>query len=450
MCPPMLFQANKKGEILLHLAARYGHSSVVKVLIDRAEARPTDPESGVTEAKKMLRMTNVEQDTALHVAARNRRSHVVEILTKEDPEFPYSAMFMEKLHFILLLPVWVKNEKSSRIVRVLLEYDASAAYIAETEKKRTALHIAAIRGLVDVMKEIVSRCPACCELVDNRGWNALHYTVASKDTKVFEECLEIPLLARLKNEKDDNGNTLFHLIAALAREQKQWQRVLFNDSYSDRDIYGLNKRKLSVNNIYEGKFGEIEKKILESLEDVGSGPINRGPFVLKGEEEKNNDEENKEEEEALSKARESHLVVAALIATVTFAAAFTLPGGYKSDRGTAILAKKAAFIVFVISDAISMVLSIFAVFIHFLISLIHGFELVKSEDINEDVAINLFGVATLLTMIGMGTMIIAFITGTYAVLEPSLGLAIGTCLIGLSFFFLVYLVFRIICKNLKD
>jgi hypothetical protein len=39
----------------------------------------------------MLRMTNEEQDTALHEAARHRRSHVVEILTKEDPEFPYSA-----------------------------------------------------------------------------------------------------------------------------------------------------------------------------------------------------------------------------------------------------------------------------------------------------------------------------------------------------------------------
>ncbi|KAJ6724833.1 ANKYRIN REPEAT-CONTAINING PROTEIN ITN1-LIKE [Salix viminalis] len=63
-------------------------------------------------------------------------------------------------------------------------------------------------------------------------------------------------------------------------------------------------------------------------------------------------------EEAFNKARESHLVVAALIATVTFAAAFTLPGGYKSDQGTAILAKKAVFIVFLISDAISMVLSI--------------------------------------------------------------------------------------------
>jgi len=191
----------------------------------------------------------------------------------------------------------------------------------------------------------------------------------------------------------------------------------------------------------------LQKDILESLEDVGSGPISRGPFVLK---KKNNDEENKEEEEALSKARESHLVVAALIATVTFAAAFTLPGGYKSDRGTAILAKKAAFIVFVISDAMSMVLSISAVFIHFLISLIHGFELVKRKNISEEAAIKLFGVGTLLTMIGMGIMIIAFVTGTYTVLETSLELAISTCLIGLSFFFIVLLVLRFIRKDLKD
>jgi ankyrin repeat protein len=105
--------------------------------------------------------------------------------------------------------------RSTRVVRVLLEYDESAAYIAETEKKRTALHTAAIRGRVNAMKEIVSRCPACCELVDNRGWNALHYAVASKDSRVFVQCLEnIPLLARLETKKDDKGNTPFHLIAA--------------------------------------------------------------------------------------------------------------------------------------------------------------------------------------------------------------------------------------------
>jgi ankyrin repeat protein len=148
---------------------------------------------------------------------------------------------------------------SPLIVQVLLEYDASAAYIAEIEKKRTALHIAAIRGRVNAMKEIVSRCPACCELVDNRGWNALHYAVASKRIYVFKECMEnIPLLARLGTKKDDKGNTPFHLIAALSLNQ--WGSVLFNDSYgyTKWPIYGLNKRKLSVNDIYEGGFGEIQ------------------------------------------------------------------------------------------------------------------------------------------------------------------------------------------------
>jgi hypothetical protein len=82
--------------------------------------------------------------------------------------------------------------------------------------------------------------------------------VASKRIYVFERCLEIPELARLGTKKDDKGNTPFHLIAALAHEQKQWRRVLYKYGYSERKIYGLNKRKLSVNDIYYGNFGEIE------------------------------------------------------------------------------------------------------------------------------------------------------------------------------------------------
>jgi len=84
--------------------------------------------------------------------------------------------------------------------------------------------------------------------------------VASKDTKVFEECLRIPELARLGTKKDDKGNTPFHLIAALAREQMQWERVLFNDSYgyTKWPIYGLNKRKRSVKDIHFGDLAEIK------------------------------------------------------------------------------------------------------------------------------------------------------------------------------------------------
>ncbi|KAL5981394.1 hypothetical protein ACLOJK_015449 [Asimina triloba] len=60
------------------------------------------------------------------------------------------------------------------------------------------------------------------------------------------------------------------------------------------------------------------------------------------------------------------VVVASLIATVTFAAAFTLPGGYRSsdepNPGTAILASKQAFKAFVLLDTLAMSFSIFAIF----------------------------------------------------------------------------------------
>jgi hypothetical protein len=105
------------------------------------------------------------------------------------------------------------------------------------------------------MKEIVSRCPACCELVDNRGWNALHYVVASRRTEVFKECLRIPLLDRLKTKKDDKGNTPFHLIAALALKLDNWLLVF---RFREEGIYGLNKQKLSIKDIYNGDLAEIQ------------------------------------------------------------------------------------------------------------------------------------------------------------------------------------------------
>jgi ankyrin repeat protein len=91
MCPQLLLQANTKGETPLHFAAQYGHSNAVKVLIERAKNLAIDPENGLAEIKKMLRMTNEERDTALHVAARNIQARVVKRLTKVDPEFSYSA-----------------------------------------------------------------------------------------------------------------------------------------------------------------------------------------------------------------------------------------------------------------------------------------------------------------------------------------------------------------------
>ncbi|KAM0003584.1 putative PGG domain-containing protein [Helianthus debilis subsp. tardiflorus] len=52
------------------------------------------------------------------------------------------------------------------------------------------------------------------------------------------------------------------------------------------------------------------------------------------------------------------MVVSALIATIVFAAAFTTPGGYKQDTGVPVFLHRKAFIVFAISDAISLIFAI--------------------------------------------------------------------------------------------
>ncbi|XP_028116850.1 protein ACCELERATED CELL DEATH 6-like [Camellia sinensis] len=113
------------------------------------------------------------------------------------------------------------------------------------------------------------------------------------------------------------------------------------------------------------------------------------------------------------KSKQTNLIVATLIATVTFAAGITMPGGYVNDnkdpnQGMAILTRKAAFKAFVITDTIALTLSSFAVLNHLVTMTDHPI-LLKQQ----------LALAFLCTSNAMIAMLVAFITGTYAVLASS-------------------------------
>jgi len=127
---------------------------------------------------------------------------------------------------------------------------------------------------------------------------------------------------------------------------------------------------------------------------------------------------------------EAHIVVAALVATVTFAAAFTMPGGYNNEQGTPVLINNANFAIFFISDAIALVLSTSALYLH-----LYWAQLGKRGQVEEDLKQYFSYWTSTLIRWAIAAMLLAFITASYAVLVPSSWLVTTTCCIGLAFSF---------------
>ena len=117
------------------------------------------------------------------------------------------------------------------------------------------------------------------------------------------------------------------------------------------------------------------------------------------------------------------ILTATLIATVTFAAAFTIPGGFQAEdphKGKVVLGRNLAFRAFLITDTIAMTSSMMAA----LILIVMPFQT------DEEIIKRFLGYSLVLLWPGLMAMGIAFVTGLYAVLSEQLPLAIVVCCTG--------------------
>ncbi|KAJ8774022.1 hypothetical protein K2173_009453 [Erythroxylum novogranatense] len=492
-CPHLLWKTNSDGETPLHLAACLGYTDVLAVLIDECATLEDDIEKGVKAVTRLMGMTNEAEDTALHLAVRQNHLDVVEkLLSKSDQyqlnnaiqygpnnagETPlYLAAergFQRVVHALLknsgasqvdggpngktalhaaairgdavITKMILEDAEKSKslpkkeddkgwiplhyaadlgslaVVILLLDANVSLAYKPTKKEKMVALHLAARTGSAPVMAELICRCPSCCDLVDDRGRNVIHFAIESGKKEAIKYVLNNPFLNRLLNKNDDQGNPPLHLL----RQYSYTHFKAFNSKNRNAldiilPIYDLvNNRRGFVERLKKPGTRARQRHVEE--EDKAEGTMISSKEA--------NEAMRNDLLSLMRDARQSHLVVATLIATVTFAAGFTLPGGYKDagdpEEGGAILTRRRAFQAFVISDTVALMLSIAAILLYFLLAKV---------SLTSERVFSVFGIATDLVVYATVAMVVAFLSGMYSVLLHSSLLAISVCVVG-GFFF---------------
>jgi hypothetical protein len=109
---------------------------------------------------------------------------------------------------------------------------------------QTPLHIAARSGNVEAMKVIIERCPDCCELVDNRGWNVLHFAIKGESyylEEIMDMIIENWSFSNLLNEKNADGDTPLHFYSTSSESVKLKKFV----SHPRVDKMAFNKQHLN-------------------------------------------------------------------------------------------------------------------------------------------------------------------------------------------------------------
>ncbi|TKV91501.1 hypothetical protein SEVIR_9G100500v4 [Setaria viridis] len=411
----LLVARNDDGDTPLHLAAKAGKLEVAELLVSRALAWPQDK-------KSPLVMTNKVGNTALHEAVRNRRGAVAVALLDADPGRAYdlNEQMESPLHMAAregLVHVvrkifdftWVEAEyvpsvavsgtalhqavlgghtkivdimvekhiwlldltdsdgnnalhyaaqkNNSQVVELLLNKQAQLAYKPNGERQ-SPLHVAAHYGSTAVIKAMLRHCPDVAEMVDIHGRNALHVSVTSGKTNALRYLLRHIRPAELLNRVDGNGDTPLHIAAKMSRVQSAL--LLLNDRRVElcvRDRDGQTARSLVEIKLHTGEMDAYEMYLWKQLKQQESKRCRKQqlpPLAPYPSRRASNDK-------YFECIVETYILVATLIATVTFAATSSVPGGYHDD-GIAVHSNNIAFHIFIISNTVAMCSSIVVVF----------------------------------------------------------------------------------------
>uniref|UniRef100_R7W214 Uncharacterized protein n=1 Tax=Aegilops tauschii TaxID=37682 RepID=R7W214_AEGTA len=283
---------------------------------------------------------------ALHAAAKNGDQVIAAQIMKKRPQLAREADSNEDTPIRLAV---CYNKVG--VLRELLQHDISLGYEVNNQGF-TLLTSAATRGHVGVARELLNHCPdAPYRHVHHQELTCLHSAVQNGHTKFIEFILQTPQLERLVNMQDSSGRT------AQQRKSRSTLRSREGIDTTISDIHGESAASLlSGITSHEKNLDWKEVQVLMLKADPKDDDI-PSDNLHKEVEQQETIESIKERKSTTQRYTTNTSLVAILLATITFTAAFTLPGGYSSDPGSEgipIMSKKAAFQAFLIFDTLAM------------------------------------------------------------------------------------------------
>ncbi|XP_039161007.1 ankyrin repeat-containing protein ITN1-like [Eucalyptus grandis] len=311
----IMYWKNKDGKSRVFLAAETEHWEILQLLLlasarDEAYAVNTQGMSPVLAALEK---------------GKSGENLIIAVGQKGDATAPATSVGNVEAVQLLL----------SKCSYLALQTDKNGYYL---------IHIACEGGSIDIIHELMKMWPDVAEMKNRKGQknNAVHH--------ILKECSE-PVIKKLVNSKDVDGNTPLHLASmnnhcqvmlSLVRNKRSDVKLLNNNKMTALDV-ALNPQSWSSHKspllarailVKAGAWQKEGANVLLPRKSSGASKSPRAEWI-------------KDQVDTL-------LLVATLVATVTLTAGFTLPGGYNdsSDRhpGTATMLHDRVFQVFVISD----------------------------------------------------------------------------------------------------
>ncbi|XP_058211399.1 protein ACCELERATED CELL DEATH 6-like [Rhododendron vialii] len=403
------------GTTALHDALRNGHEEVAQYLLR------LDPE--------MATLVNGAGKSPLFLAAESRcESFMLDILLSNRSYSTKSPDGLNALHAardccVIIISILIRKKPDLMrqiddhgkaaihyaveadyldFVHQMLKADASIALFPDNDG-HTPLLGAASSGRWYFCRDILKICPESIEARNHEGQHALHLC------KFRHACflIRIPEILELLNVGDEEGNTPLHL----AIKENDYEKAMLLSSSASIELGAVNKEGLTALDLCESDWKHINLRRLMWFRlrrhgasrgrhpNVHKVPHGRPRITIRS-----RDEDMKPYINTLA-------LIAALIATLTFAAAFTMPGGYNpspDNLGVATLAKKAALKAFVLLDTLAMGCSILALFL-----------VLRAMHVEQDVTFSLTNTSTILLLIAFYATLVAFISGIFAVIAPN-------------------------------